>query len=575
VNAVDAAMKKLSDTDTTKSKKASALHAAEEIVDPSNKLAFVYIKSGTYSFCEEKKGVTCTGNAVATGAFTAGLGKTGWDELSISTSASFTDEEQAHAAGFMEGSLTWERISAFYDAWVVSQRTPEQKARINKYVEDNISYVRHQVKALGDSAKALAGDATAKYWYTTGLVLRQLDGLFQGYNARTQTHKLTFSEILMINNDGDVMDLDRFVAPGTRFKQVANMSLPEVYSFLALNGHCTAIVKWTGDDLVMGHNSWAEYTQSLRIYKHLTFNYKVAKAKKVSFSSYPGMVYSSDDFYVMDSGLVVMETSLTILNEKLYGKNAPTRGVFTFIRSMVANLLAGDAPAWAEIFSQQNSGTYNNQWMVVDMNKFVPGTKTLSKDLFWVLEQIPGRVVAKDMTKLLQAQTYWGSFNRPFFKEINDESMFKHFATHHGEIFSYHSNSRARIIAREHANVKNVEDLQKLLRHNDYKVDPYSHGCPYRAIAARFDLPGTSQCPLTILKPNGATDAKVTSYKWRGQQKAMAINGPTTHNGIPPFSWNQMNGLFKEKQSPALPTTFNFSWQEMSPKTLPKSKSFV
>lgn len=40
---------------------------------------------------------------------------------------------------------------------------------------------------------------------------------------------------------------------------------------------------------------------------------------------------------------------------------------------MVANRLATDGKSWSDIFQQYNSGTYNNQWMVVDYNKFKKG----------------------------------------------------------------------------------------------------------------------------------------------------------------------------------------------------------
>jgi hypothetical protein len=37
------------------------------------------------------------------------------------------------------------------------------------------------------------------------------------------------------------------------------------------------------------------------------------------------------------------------------------------VRVIIANDLASNAKEWVEIFSLYNSGTYNNQWGVIDM----------------------------------------------------------------------------------------------------------------------------------------------------------------------------------------------------------------
>ena len=60
-----------------------------------------------------------------------------------------------------------------------------------------------------------------------------------------------------------------------------------------------------------------------------------------------------------------------------------------------------------------NSGTYNNQWMIVDYNKFQPQSPHLKAGTFYVLEQIPNKVEYKDMSSYLQQEKYWGSYNIP------------------------------------------------------------------------------------------------------------------------------------------------------------------
>lgn len=44
---------------------------------------------------------------------------------------------------------------------------------------------------------------------------------------------------------------------------------------------------------------------------------------------------------------------------------------------------------WAKIFARYNSGTYNNQWSIVDYKLFEPRKQIPATGLLWVLEQAP------------------------------------------------------------------------------------------------------------------------------------------------------------------------------------------
>ena len=82
------------------------------------------------------------------------------------------------------------------------------------------------------------------------------------------------------------------------------------------------------------------------------------------------------------------------------------------VRIIVANRLAVDGNSWCSFFEKFNSGTYNNQWVILDYKRFEPG-KPLKPDTLWILEQLPGIVEMADMTVLLQDQRYWASYNIP------------------------------------------------------------------------------------------------------------------------------------------------------------------
>lgn len=52
------------------------------------------------------------------------------------------------------------------------------------------------------------------------------------------------------------------------------------------------------------------------------------------------------------------------------------------------------------------TGTYNNQYMVVDLNKVTLG-RELADGTLWVIEQIPGLVVGEDQTTILRAGLFF------------------------------------------------------------------------------------------------------------------------------------------------------------------------
>ena len=99
----------------------------------------------------------------------------------------------------------------------------------------------------------------------------------------------------------------------------------------------------------------------------------------MSFSGYPGVIYSGDDFTISTSGLAIIETTIGNSNKDLWKFVKPHGQILEGFRSLIANRLAKNGKHWAKIFARRNSGTYNNQWMVVDFKKFKPGKKLPTK----------------------------------------------------------------------------------------------------------------------------------------------------------------------------------------------------
>lgn len=140
----------------------------------------------------------------------------------------------------------------------------------------------------------------------------------------------------------------------------------------------------------------------------------------VTFSSSPGFLASIDDFYVTSGGygnLMVTETSLDLYAPPLVNQIHP-ESVLCYMRTIVANSLSRSGAEWSWWFSVYHSGTYVNQWMIIDMKKFTPYEHNLKLGLLTVLEEMPGLVHSEDQTEHLQNTTYWASFNLPFYPDI-------------------------------------------------------------------------------------------------------------------------------------------------------------
>ncbi len=85
------------------------------------------------------------------------------------------------------------------------------------------------------------------------------------------------------------------------------------------------------------------------------------------------------------------------------------QSVLSWQRARVASFLSASGQEWVGHMEVHNSGTGNNQWMVVDLKRFSPG-RELQPGLLWVVEQAPGLVVASDVTMTLE-RGYWPSYN--------------------------------------------------------------------------------------------------------------------------------------------------------------------
>lgn len=317
---------------------------------------------------------------------------------------------------------------------------------------------------------------------------------------------------------------------------------------------------------------------------------------QISLSSSPGLLMASlDDFYLqrsrawrkdgqweVQSLLGVQETTNGILNMELYDQVSAESNL-CWLRSQVANAIARDGVSWSKAFSYVHSGTYLNQWMVVDGRVFHAYKEEEGKQLnvrereqklaglYTVLEEIPGYVESHDLTSTLLDQQYWPSYNVPFYANVSTQSGFKQACTLMGEgaDICYDSCPRANIFRARETDVVDLSGVQSILEYNDWQNDPLSEGSPSNAISARGDLEKAS----FNLWIGGGMDSKATSlsslveatFGKEGSDGWMfrARMGPT-HAQQPVFCWDQVspeNEVVHENS----PACFDYAWMTYRP----------
>ncbi|XP_059532653.1 putative phospholipase B-like 2 [Myotis daubentonii] len=482
-------------------------------------------------------------DAVAWANLTNAIHETGWAFLELHTNGHYNDSLQAYAAGVVEAAVTEELIYMHWMNTVVNYCGPFEYEvgyceRLKGFLEANLEWMQRQVELNKDSA----------YWHQVRLTLLQLKGLEDSYEGSVAfpTGKFTIKPLgfLLLQISGDLEDLE-LALNKTQTKHTLG------------SGSCSALIKLLPghSDLLVAHNTWNSYQNMLRIIKKYWFQFRegpqedspLAPGNKLVFSSYPGTIFSCDDFYVLSSGLVTLETTIGNRNPSLWKFVQPRDAVMEWVRNIVANRLASDGASWAETFKRFNSGTYNNQWMIVDYKAFVPGGPSAGSGVLTVLEQIPGMVVVADKTAELYEKTYWASYNIPSFESVFNASGLPGLVAQYGDWFSYDRNPRAQIFRRDQSLVHDVDSMIQLIRYNDFLHDPLSlcKACRPQpngenAISARSDLnPANGSYPFQALqqRSHGGIDAKVTSMALAKALHLVAVSGPTWDQ-VPPFQWS-------------------------------------
>lgn len=509
-------------------------------------------------------------SGVAWASFEDGLLDNGWGVLNVRSNADFEDEDQAYAAGLLEGFLTAAAIHSTASnlaAETFSDSGGRMPAKLKAFMSAQEAWTRKSVTTEAP---------TDAFFQHVGYLMRQYDGLVDGYALRQAQPSsglpaLESWHFQLLNGVGDIFDIKPAVEPSGRVPWAA-MGRRDAEAAHAEAGHCSAIVTVAADmsDIFFGHSSWFTFSNTNRIFKHYYLDFRSptapTAARGVSFSSYPGFLESLDDFYLLSSGLAWMQTTNAVLDASVYDAVTP-KSLLAWQRVRVASAMASSGEEWARLFGRNASGTYANQYMVLDLNRFRP-REPLQPGLLWVVEEMPGIVVAADKTDVLRSG-YWASYNVPYFNATYVRSGYPAMAKRLGNYWTHDLAPRAQIFRRDHGGVKDLASLKRLLRSNDFLDDPLSFDGytqnPLWAICSRGDL-ALNASKASI---HGCYDTKVASYQY-GRLKAQIINGPTrgTKGVLPPFAWAD-KPAFAEHAHAGLPLAYDFSFIHTEPLALP------
>ncbi len=480
------------------------------------------------------------------GSFRDDTERSGWSHFAVfdnTTELQPGSSQVFYAAGYAEGAIMQTRI---YQSWYnqldanVSITDP-----VAEWVQTHIQWMNEEVKS----------NPLDPYWRSVGNVMSHLKGLSAGYSDSAPSDEmLSFIDIFLLNFVFEVWDVE--------------LALNTERNFKFRHGGCTAMVRVTATDAFVGHNTWSTLETMLRTFKTYALG-----GLTLRFSSYPGILHSGDDFYVNSNGFLITETTIDIYDEGLYKALVPST-VSEWIRATVANRLAKNSTDWARTFCRHNSGTYNNQWMILNATVFRPGMP-FPNGAFVVLEQLPGMCEFRDMTANLNTQGYWISYNIPYFQKTYDASgsgtMAVEYGSQDGKFFIWNETVRFHQLQDLLPTVVDLPSMQQVMRYNNYKADKWSTCgvCSPKytamfALAPRGDLNPSSakwgpMMEWVRQQDLVATDAKVSSVSMMLRNlSATVVAGPTTSHNLPPFDWD--SSPFSDLSHLGQPNTFDFDW---------------
>ena len=485
--------------------------------------------------------------------------ETGWGKIHIWSNPASSSYNQMYCAGYVDTYASFTRVQESYRLFREIQLCEEAKGVCSEnmkpdwpkewqeFINGSIEYTRQQA------------ETDDPYWRRIKLILAQIDGMLAGYNARAKPEdRLREIDFWMLQSGGDLDDI------GVKWPAAGLEKDPE------FRLHCTGLVKIAPrfSDIWFAQDTWSDCRELHAYLKEYNLNVPEFKANRVMISTRTGHMSSVDDFWVNDQGLVVMETTMHCFNDTLYDLLKP-QTILTWIRAYHAMFSSANGSEWCENFIRENSGTYNNEYLILDTKLFQPN-QIPPANLLWMIEQYPGNYVMADITEDLVRETYFISVNTPRFQYMWDISNYtgaQQIDSRKAPFWSVEGQPRTKIIHREALKLKNYSDFQWLMRYNNYTKDELQiipatgEQEPAMGVLARYDLRPENGTAWGAKNHFAGLDAKTFSVmQYRNSSSFDAINSPKYDEGIPAFDFKDWPKISHY----GLPEVVKFPWTNFS-----------
>ena len=336
---------------------------------------------------------------------------------------------------------------------------------------------------------------------------------------------VTFMDVYYVNAYNDMMDVVAFSVAGS--------------TELGRGGKCSAFVKRTDDDIIITHNSWMGFlsqTMAMTLFVNddfLTIN-----------CGTPGLIGSGSDFGYNNKGIMFNETTHRVSHTV-----TKTAGLWIFWRAALAEQFSASLDDFFHYISLDNTGTYQNGYMVVDSNTDETGLVEMSYNCF-VYYRSSGGPYSVTTSPSGYSTAYDTEMVTPdYIMGINYPASLQVRA----DLESKDNRPARRVQFKELLpEVYDIEDAKYVITYTD-PTNPLS-------IFGRWDL-GYGQTDYPKQIPDGTVDAKAATASMaqaaKGLQGVLDVNSPaagiwmlygTAHVNGAPFIWSRSSWSWQTRR---------------------------